>query len=121
MPRGAGAASGTSGLPPPREKRATTGMVLPEKSAERLRAAASVVPTNSPAAHVPLMWFLRWPRCTPTVLSKASIICGAVTSVVAGGAPKANMGAPHAADARVRNANRAPRRKEDDFISEDLR
>jgi len=58
---GAGAASGTSGLPPPSEKRAITGTVLPENSAERLRADASVVPTKSPAAHVPLMWLRRCP------------------------------------------------------------
>ena len=44
MPRGFGAASGASGSPPPSEKRATTGMVLPEKSADRLRVAAFQVP-----------------------------------------------------------------------------
>src|SRR6476646_6194714 len=120
MPRGAGAASGTSGLPPPSEKRATTGMALPEKSAERERAAASGVPTNSPAAHVPLMWFLRWPGCTPKVPSKASIICGAVTSVPAAGAPRTNVGMPDAADARVRKANCTPWRQHDDFIVGDL-
>jgi hypothetical protein len=91
-------------------------MVLPEKSAERLRATASVVPTNSPAAQVPLAWFLRWPGCTPKSPSNASIICGAVTSVLSAGAPMANMGALDAADARIRNANRAPQWKEDDFI-----
>jgi len=41
---------GYFGTASPSEKRATTGMVLPEKSAERLSAAASAVPTNSPAA-----------------------------------------------------------------------
>src|SRR2546429_9745520 len=105
MPRGAGAASGTSGLPPPSEKRATTGMVLPEKSAERLRAPASVVPTNSPAAHVPLMWFLRWPGCTPKVPSKVSIICGEVTWLFMAGAPTAYLGTPAAASQRVLIAN----------------
>jgi len=55
------------------------------------------------------------------VPSKASIICGAVTSVPAAGAPKANMGAVDVADARVKNANRALRRMEDDFISGYLR
>src|SRR3981081_1414339 len=76
------------------------------------KAGERAAPTNSPAAHVPLMWFLRWPGCTPKVPSKASIICGAVTSVLAADAPKANMGAVNVADARVRSANRALRRKE---------
>jgi hypothetical protein len=61
MPRGAGAASGTFGLPPPTEKRATTGTLLPENNAERLNAAASGVPVNSPAAHKPLAWLRRCP------------------------------------------------------------
>ncbi len=116
MPRGFGAASGASGSPPPSEKRATTGMVLPEKSAERLRAAASVVPTNWPAAQVPLVWFLRWPWCTPKSPSKASSICGAVTSVLAACAPEPNMAVLDAADPRIRNANRAPQWREYDFI-----
>src|ERR1700733_7184716 len=95
MPRGAGAASGTSGLPPPSENRATTGMVLPVNNGERLSAAASGVPTNSPAAHVPLIWFLRWPGCTPKVPSNDAIICEGVTvgaaAVVAAGAAPANI------------------------------
>ena len=92
MPRGAGAASGTLGSPPPSEKRATTGMGLPENRAERLRTAASLVPVNSPTAHVPLMWFRRWPGCTPNVPSKASIICDGVTSVPEAGGPAARAG-----------------------------
>src|SRR5580698_1462100 len=125
IPRGAGAASGTSGLPPPSENRATTGMDLPVNNGDRLSAAASAVPTNSPAAHVPLMWFLRWPGCTPKVPSNDSIICCGVmvgaAAVVAAGAAPANIEAVEAAaDARVRNANRVPLRKVDDFMTEPL-
>src|ERR1700733_8082006 len=122
IPRGAGAASGTSGLPPPSENRATTGMALPVNNGERLSAAASAVPTNSPAAHVPLMWFLRWPGCTPKVPSNDSIICwgvmvaAAVVVVVAGAAPANIEAVETVADARVRNANRVPLRKMDDFM-----
>src|SRR5258706_11351278 len=120
MPRGFGAASGASGWPPPSEKRATTGMVLPEKSAERLKAAVSVVPTNSPAVQVPLAWFLRWPRCTPKSPSKASIICGAVTSVLAAWARKPNLADLAADEARDRKGHPALRGKEEEFILGDL-
>src|SRR3984957_500587 len=120
MPRGAGAASGTSGLPPPNEKRATKGMAFPVNSGERLSGAAAAVPTNSPAAQVPLMWFLRWPGCTPKVPSKDSIICWGVIDGAAAGvavcAPANIEAVETVADARVRNTNRVPRRTIDDFI-----
>jgi hypothetical protein len=96
-------------------------MALPENSAERLRAAASLVPTNSPAAHVPLMWFLRCPACAPNVPSKASIICGAVMSLpAAGAAAEANKGTLVITDASDTHAIRVQRQDEDVFMMGDL-
>jgi hypothetical protein len=56
----------------------------------------------------------------PKVPSKASIICGAVTSEPPAAAPKAKLGAVDAIAISGMNANRALRRNEDDFIAIDL-
>src|SRR5262249_3593345 len=47
--------------------------------AERLRAAAALVPTNSPAAQIPLVCCLRWPGWLPKSSSKVWIIWTGVT------------------------------------------
>ncbi len=71
-PRALRVVSATSGLPPASEKRATTGTALPENNGERLYFAVSGAPTKSPAAQVPLAWFLRKPGWLPKVPTSES-------------------------------------------------
>jgi hypothetical protein len=67
-----------------------------------------------------LIWFLRWPGCTPKVPSKDAIICEGVTSAAAGaaaGAAPANIDAVVAvAEARARNTSREPLRKKEELM-----
>ncbi len=69
MPRTPRVVSGSFGLPLGNEKSRDHGEGGAAEEGDRESAAASAVPTNSPAAHVPLMWLRRWPGVTPNTPS----------------------------------------------------
>ena len=87
------ALSGALGLPPPTEKRTTTGTGWPLKADAVDSARPSALPTKLPVAHTPLAPERRKPSNLPPTFSKVSTMRLGSTWACAAGAHRAAMAA----------------------------